>query len=92
MPRRHTQRDWDVALTAVKYRPLVQHCYYRSGGHLYVGGIKSHTYKNNRCLVDPGTGVEPGLYECNTSKFHMLWDFKMVNATPLTEVEGVISD
>ncbi|KAG8005565.1 putative polypeptide N-acetylgalactosaminyltransferase 8 [Nibea albiflora] len=56
-----------------------QHCYYRTNGHLYIGGIKSHKYNSNRCLVDPGTGVLPGLYECETAqkkKFHMLWDFE----------------
>ncbi|XP_075967424.1 putative polypeptide N-acetylgalactosaminyltransferase 8 [Anarhichas minor] len=56
-----------------------QHCYYRTDGQLYIGGIKSQKYSSNRCLVDPGTGVYPGLYECKTAKqkkFHMLWDFK----------------
>ncbi|XP_050933747.1 probable polypeptide N-acetylgalactosaminyltransferase 8 [Lates calcarifer] len=56
-----------------------QHCYYRTNGHLYIGGIKSHKYNSNRCLVDSGTGVYPGLYECKIAqqkKFHMLWDFE----------------
>ncbi|XP_039648147.1 probable polypeptide N-acetylgalactosaminyltransferase 8 isoform X1 [Perca fluviatilis] len=56
-----------------------QHCYYRTDGQLYIGGIKSHKYNSNRCLVDPGTGVYPGLYNCKTAqqkKFHMLWNFK----------------
>ncbi|XP_040009622.1 probable polypeptide N-acetylgalactosaminyltransferase 8 isoform X2 [Xiphias gladius] len=56
-----------------------QHCYYRSNGELYIGGIKSHKYNNNRCLVDVGTGLYPGLYDCKVAqqkKFHMLWDFK----------------
>ncbi|XP_070709566.1 probable polypeptide N-acetylgalactosaminyltransferase 8 [Pempheris klunzingeri] len=56
-----------------------QHCYYRTNGQLYIGGIKSHKYNSNRCLVDPGVGVYPGLYECKLAqqkKFHMLWDFK----------------
>ncbi|XP_029901491.1 probable polypeptide N-acetylgalactosaminyltransferase 8 [Myripristis murdjan] len=56
-----------------------QNCYYRSGGEIYIGGIKSHKYNSNRCLVDPGTGTYPGLYECKVAKqkkFHMLWDFK----------------
>ncbi|XP_028432220.1 probable polypeptide N-acetylgalactosaminyltransferase 8 isoform X2 [Perca flavescens] len=56
-----------------------QHCYYRTDGQLYIGRIKSHKYNSNSCLVDPGTGVYPGLYECKTAqqkKFHMLWDFK----------------
>ncbi|XP_074554548.1 putative polypeptide N-acetylgalactosaminyltransferase 8 [Halichoeres trimaculatus] len=55
-----------------------QHCYYMSDGELYIGGIKSHKYNKNRCLVDPATGPDPGLYECKTDPkgFHMLWDFK----------------
>ncbi|XP_041819592.1 probable polypeptide N-acetylgalactosaminyltransferase 8 [Chelmon rostratus] len=55
-----------------------QHCYYRSNGQIYIGGIKSHKYNSNRCLVDTGTGLYPGLYECKIAqqKFHMLWDFK----------------
>uniref|UniRef100_A0A8P4KHP0 Polypeptide N-acetylgalactosaminyltransferase n=1 Tax=Dicentrarchus labrax TaxID=13489 RepID=A0A8P4KHP0_DICLA len=55
------------------------HCYYRTDGQLYIGGIKSHKYNSNRCLVDTGTGIYPGLYECKVAqqkKFHMLWDFK----------------
>ncbi|GLD48354.1 probable polypeptide N-acetylgalactosaminyltransferase 8 [Lates japonicus] len=55
------------------------HCYYRTNGQLYIGGIKSHKYNSNRCLVDSGTGVYPGLYECKIAqqkKFHMLWDFE----------------
>ncbi|XP_032361412.1 polypeptide N-acetylgalactosaminyltransferase 18 isoform X2 [Etheostoma spectabile] len=56
-----------------------QHCYYRTDGQLFIGGIKSHKYNSNRCLVDPGSGVYPGLYDCKMAqqkKFHMLWDFK----------------
>ncbi|XP_037116018.1 probable polypeptide N-acetylgalactosaminyltransferase 8 isoform X2 [Syngnathus acus] len=56
-----------------------QHCFYRTNGHLYVGGIKSHKYNNNRCLVDPGSGIYPALYECNIAaqkNFNMFWDFK----------------
>ncbi|XP_069376514.1 probable polypeptide N-acetylgalactosaminyltransferase 8 [Paralichthys olivaceus] len=56
-----------------------QHCYYRTDGQIYIGGIKSHKYNSNRCLVDSGSGVYPGLYECKVAvqkKFHMLWDFK----------------
>ncbi|XP_059181559.1 probable polypeptide N-acetylgalactosaminyltransferase 8 [Centropristis striata] len=55
-----------------------QHCYYRTDGQLYIGGIKSHKYNSNRCLVDSGAGVYPGLYECRVAKqknFSMLWDF-----------------
>uniref|UniRef100_A0A8C3G4K9 Polypeptide N-acetylgalactosaminyltransferase n=1 Tax=Cyclopterus lumpus TaxID=8103 RepID=A0A8C3G4K9_CYCLU len=60
-----------------------QHCYYRTDGQLYVGGIKSHKYNSNRCLVDPGTAAYPGLYKCKIAKqkkFHMLWDFKQDGA------------
>uniref|UniRef100_A0A665VS04 Polypeptide N-acetylgalactosaminyltransferase n=1 Tax=Echeneis naucrates TaxID=173247 RepID=A0A665VS04_ECHNA len=55
-----------------------QHCFYSTNGQLYVGGIKSHKYNSNRCLVDSGTGIYPGLYDCKIAqkKFHMLWDFK----------------
>ncbi|XP_031614185.2 probable polypeptide N-acetylgalactosaminyltransferase 8 [Oreochromis aureus] len=56
-----------------------QHCFYRSDGQLYIGGIKSHKYNSNRCLVDPFSGVYPVLYDCKIAKqkdFHMLWDFK----------------
>ncbi|XP_071357667.1 probable polypeptide N-acetylgalactosaminyltransferase 8 isoform X2 [Trachinotus anak] len=56
-----------------------QHCFYRTNGELYIGGIKSHKYNSNRCLVDTDSGTYPGLYECKVAqqkKFHMLWDFK----------------
>ncbi|XP_035763765.1 probable polypeptide N-acetylgalactosaminyltransferase 8 [Neolamprologus brichardi] len=56
-----------------------QHCFYRSDGQLYIGGIKSHKYNSNRCLVDPFSGLYPGLYNCKIAKqkdFNMLWDFK----------------
>ncbi|XP_061767929.1 probable polypeptide N-acetylgalactosaminyltransferase 8 [Nerophis ophidion] len=56
-----------------------QRCYYRTNGQLYIGGIKSHKYNNNRCLVDPGKGIYPALYDCKMAaekKFHMLWDFQ----------------
>ncbi|TNN63157.1 putative polypeptide N-acetylgalactosaminyltransferase 8 [Liparis tanakae] len=52
-----------------------QYCYYRTDGQLYVGGIKSHKYNSNRCLVDPGTAAYPGLYECKAAeqkRLHML--------------------
>ncbi|XP_049422469.1 probable polypeptide N-acetylgalactosaminyltransferase 8 [Epinephelus fuscoguttatus] len=62
-----------------------QHCFYRTDGQLYIGGIKSHKYNSNHCLVDSGT-IYPGLYECKAAqqkKFHMLWDFKQVHITLL---------
>ncbi|CAB1345936.1 unnamed protein product [Coregonus sp. 'balchen'] len=57
-------------------------CYYRASGEIYVGGIRSHKYDSNRCLVDTGTRT-PGLYECKVAKqkgFHMLWDFQQGKA------------
>ncbi|KAF7707671.1 probable polypeptide N-acetylgalactosaminyltransferase 8 [Silurus meridionalis] len=60
-----------------------QYCYYRSSGELYIGGITSHKYNNNRCLVDPGEGNTPSLHNCKISKekgFHMYWDFKQGHA------------
>ncbi|XP_047658189.1 probable polypeptide N-acetylgalactosaminyltransferase 8 [Tachysurus fulvidraco] len=60
-----------------------QLCYYKSTGELYIGGIKSHKYNNNRCLVDPGEGNKPALHDCKMAKekgFHMLWDFKQGHA------------
>ncbi|XP_058252753.1 probable polypeptide N-acetylgalactosaminyltransferase 8 isoform X1 [Hemibagrus wyckioides] len=60
-----------------------QLCYYKSTGELYIGGIKSHRYDYNRCLVDPGEGNKPALYDCKIAKdhrFHMLWDFKQGHA------------
>ncbi|XP_030006916.1 probable polypeptide N-acetylgalactosaminyltransferase 8 isoform X2 [Sphaeramia orbicularis] len=56
-----------------------QHCFYHINGEMYIGGVKSHKYTDNRCLVDPAAGVYPGLYNCKTAKhkkLHMLWDFK----------------
>uniref|UniRef100_A0A8C9RCI6 Polypeptide N-acetylgalactosaminyltransferase n=1 Tax=Scleropages formosus TaxID=113540 RepID=A0A8C9RCI6_SCLFO len=56
-------------------------CYYRTNGELYIGGIKSHKYEENRCLVD--TGEMPGLYNCKEAKkkgFHMYWEFKQGEA------------
>lgn len=67
-----------------------QLCYYRSNGQIYVGGIKSHKYSSNRCLVDPGSSVKPGLYECKMAekdKYHMLWDFKLVKGKNPQRVE-----
>ncbi|XP_066553548.1 probable polypeptide N-acetylgalactosaminyltransferase 8 isoform X3 [Amia ocellicauda] len=60
-----------------------QYTYFRKSGQLYIGGIKSHKYNNNRCLVDPGSGTTPGLYECNVAKekgMSFLWNFKQGKA------------
>ncbi|KAA8590445.1 probable polypeptide N-acetylgalactosaminyltransferase 8 [Etheostoma spectabile] len=51
-----------IAYNCYYYGP--QSCYYRSTGELYIGGIKSHKYNDNRCLTDPGEKTEPGLHNC----------------------------
>ena len=73
-----------VSLSHHDHHPLfvfTQNCYYRLSGEIYIGGIKSHKYNKNRCLVDPGEGHVPGLHDCKLAKekgFHMYWDFKQV--------------
>ncbi|KAJ0069575.1 hypothetical protein NL108_010393, partial [Boleophthalmus pectinirostris] len=56
-----------------------QHCYYNTEGQIIIGGIRSHTYNNNWCLVDPGSSSTPLLQDCKLARsqnLHMLWDFK----------------
>ncbi|XP_042351826.1 probable polypeptide N-acetylgalactosaminyltransferase 8 [Plectropomus leopardus] len=60
-----------------------QQCFYNSDGEIIIGGIKSHNYNTNRCLVDPGTGRTPTLQDCQLAKLkqlHMHWDFKQGQA------------
>ncbi|MBN3318991.1 GALT8 acetylgalactosaminyltransferase, partial [Atractosteus spatula] len=60
-----------------------QRVYIRKHGEVYIGGIKSHKYNNNRCLVDPRTGSTPGLYDCNVARqkgYSIYWDFKQGKA------------
>ncbi|CAI5664896.1 unnamed protein product [Oreochromis niloticus] len=60
-----------------------QHCYYNTDGEIIIGGITSHNYNSNRCLVDPGSGSSPTLQECSLAKkneLHMHWDFKQGQA------------
>ncbi|XP_019217470.1 probable polypeptide N-acetylgalactosaminyltransferase 8 [Oreochromis niloticus] len=56
-----------------------QLAYYRGTGELYIGGIKSHKYNDNRCLADTGTEeTEPGLYNCKEAiqkGIGIYWDF-----------------
>ncbi|KAM6936891.1 putative polypeptide N-acetylgalactosaminyltransferase 8 [Xenentodon cancila] len=56
-----------------------QYTYYRTTGELYIGGIKSHKYNDNRCLTDRGkTSTEPGLYDCREAVqkgMGIYWDF-----------------
>ncbi|KAG9342680.1 hypothetical protein JZ751_016117 [Albula glossodonta] len=59
-----------------------QHTYYSKNGELYIGGIKSHKYNNNRCLTDPGKDNIPGLYDCKEARkkgMSLLWDFSQDN-------------
>ncbi|XP_041652212.1 probable polypeptide N-acetylgalactosaminyltransferase 8 [Cheilinus undulatus] len=56
-----------------------QLCYYNTESEIIIGGLKSHKYNHNRCLVDPGSGSTPTLQDCQVAKqnnLHMQWDFK----------------
>ncbi|XP_051979400.1 probable polypeptide N-acetylgalactosaminyltransferase 8 [Xyrauchen texanus] len=55
-----------------------QQCYYNRNGEIYIGGIKSHTYESNRCLMDSGTGSTPSLHDCKNAKekgLSIYWNF-----------------
>ncbi|XP_029008748.1 probable polypeptide N-acetylgalactosaminyltransferase 8 [Betta splendens] len=58
---------------------LPQITYYRKSGELYIGGIKSHKYNDNRCLTDINNkDTEPGLYPCKEAMqkgMGTYWDF-----------------
>uniref|UniRef100_A0A3Q4HHJ6 Polypeptide N-acetylgalactosaminyltransferase n=1 Tax=Neolamprologus brichardi TaxID=32507 RepID=A0A3Q4HHJ6_NEOBR len=61
----------------------IRHCYYNTDGEIIIGGITSHNYNSDRCLVDPGSGSSPTLQECPLAKMnelHMHWDFKQGQA------------
>ncbi|GAA6233837.1 probable polypeptide N-acetylgalactosaminyltransferase 8 [Lates japonicus] len=66
-----------IAYTCYYYGP--QFSYYRQTGELYIGGIKSHKYNDNRCLTDTGTKeTKPGLYNCKEAMqkgMGIYWDF-----------------
>ncbi|XP_055048780.2 probable polypeptide N-acetylgalactosaminyltransferase 8 [Misgurnus anguillicaudatus] len=65
-----------IFYTCHYYEP--QHCYYRRNGEIYVGGIKSHIYNSNRCLLDSGSGNTPTLLDCKQAKekgLHIQWSF-----------------
>ncbi|XP_069018758.1 probable polypeptide N-acetylgalactosaminyltransferase 8 [Embiotoca jacksoni] len=52
-----------IAYNCFYYAP--QLAYYRGTGKLYVGGIKSHKYNDNRCVTDVGKNeTTPGLHDC----------------------------
>ncbi|XP_054475925.1 probable polypeptide N-acetylgalactosaminyltransferase 8 [Anoplopoma fimbria] len=69
------------------HTPIAYHCYYygpqityyRSNGELYIGGLKSHKYNDNRCITDVGEkNTEPGLYNCKEAMqkgMGIYWDF-----------------
>ncbi|XP_042073720.1 probable polypeptide N-acetylgalactosaminyltransferase 8 isoform X1 [Haplochromis burtoni] len=64
-----------------------QHCYYNTDGEIIIGGIASHNYNSDRCLVDPGSGSSPTLQDCplaKTNELHMHWDFKQVRSWSIT--------
>ncbi|XP_034541557.1 probable polypeptide N-acetylgalactosaminyltransferase 8 [Notolabrus celidotus] len=67
-----------IAFTCYYYGP--QQAYYRQSGELYIGGMKSHKYNDNRCLTDVGNQeTEPGLYNCKEAMqkgMGIYWDFK----------------
>ncbi|KAL1247446.1 hypothetical protein QQF64_022822 [Cirrhinus molitorella] len=63
-----------------------QHCYYNRKGEIYIGGIKSHTYNSNRCLMDPGSGNTPALHDCKNAEqkgLNIYWDFSQVDKDAL---------
>ncbi|XP_022605726.1 probable polypeptide N-acetylgalactosaminyltransferase 8 [Seriola dumerili] len=66
-----------IAFACYYYGP--QFTYYRANGELYIGGIKSHKYNDNRCLTDVGKKeTEPGLYNCKEAMqkgMGIYWDF-----------------
>lgn len=66
-----------IAYNCYYYGP--QMTYYRATGELYIGGIKSHKYNDNRCLTDIGKKeTEPGLYNCKEAMqkgMGIYWDF-----------------
>lgn len=61
---------------------IFKHTFYRSTGELYIGGIKSHTYNDNRCIADIGNKeTVPGLYNCKEAMqkgMGIYWDFGQV--------------
>ncbi|CAF98875.1 unnamed protein product, partial [Tetraodon nigroviridis] len=66
-----------IAYNCFYYGP--QHTFYRATGELYIGGIKSHKYNDNRCIADVGNKeTVPGLYNCKEAMqkgMGIYWDF-----------------
>ncbi|XP_041852436.1 probable polypeptide N-acetylgalactosaminyltransferase 8 [Melanotaenia boesemani] len=60
-----------------------QICYYTANNEIIIGGLRSHKYNMNRCLVDPGSGSVPTLQECKMAKqnqLHIYWNFTQGHA------------
>uniref|UniRef100_A0A4W5JSQ9 Polypeptide N-acetylgalactosaminyltransferase n=1 Tax=Hucho hucho TaxID=62062 RepID=A0A4W5JSQ9_9TELE len=71
-----------IAFDCFNYGP--QQTYYCSNGELYIGGLKSHKYNDNRCLADSGEDTFPDLYDCNEAVqkgMGIYWDFTQVHIT-----------
>ncbi|XP_047452239.1 probable polypeptide N-acetylgalactosaminyltransferase 8 [Mugil cephalus] len=66
-----------IAFNCYYYGPQIT--YYRGNGELYIGGIKSHKYNDNRCITDMGNKeTEPGLFNCKEAMqkgMGIYWDF-----------------
>ncbi|XP_037624507.1 probable polypeptide N-acetylgalactosaminyltransferase 8 [Sebastes umbrosus] len=66
-----------IAYPCYYYGPQIT--YYRSNGELYIGGLKSHKYNDNRCITDIGKKeTEPGLHNCKEAMqkgMGIYWDF-----------------
>ncbi|XP_043980631.1 probable polypeptide N-acetylgalactosaminyltransferase 8 [Gambusia affinis] len=69
--------DTPISFNCHYYGP--QMAYYRETGEMYIGGIKSHKYNDNRCLTDRGEKkTEPGLFNCKEAMqkgMGIYWDF-----------------
>ncbi|PWA33124.1 hypothetical protein CCH79_00013012 [Gambusia affinis] len=69
--------DTPISFNCHYYGP--QMVYYRETGEMYIGGIKSHKYNDNRCLTDRGEKkTEPGLFNCKEAMqkgMGIYWDF-----------------
>ncbi|KAM8751213.1 putative polypeptide N-acetylgalactosaminyltransferase 8 [Acanthopagrus schlegelii] len=66
-----------IAFHCYFYGP--QYTYYHTTGELYIGGIKSHKYSDNRCITVVGKNeTKPGLFSCKEAMekgMGIYWDF-----------------
>ncbi|XP_047201193.1 probable polypeptide N-acetylgalactosaminyltransferase 8 isoform X1 [Girardinichthys multiradiatus] len=69
--------DTPISFDCHYYGP--QMTYYRVTGEIYIGGIKSHQYNDNRCLTDRGEkNTVPGVFNCKEAMqkgMGIYWDF-----------------